>query len=136
MNSYLFLAAFALDASELEEAAQDATARVLVERLAQQLVHSLQLSREQGYEYSVDARVSGAELVEIDSMHAERLALLEGRHRRRSLSTGDEREHQALSTKLRMPPGSIGPTRDRALARLRRDRRLLSALQPTHSAGR
>ena len=40
--------------------------------------------------------------------------------------------YQALSSKLRMPPGSIGPTRDRALARLRRDRRLAAALQPTY----
>ena len=33
-----------------------------------------------------------------------------------------------LSRKLRMPLGSIGPTRDRALDRLRRDRQLASAL--------
>ncbi len=33
-----------------------------------------------------------------------------------------------LSTKLRMPVGSIGPTRERALRRLRRDFRLASAL--------
>ena len=81
-DSYLFLAAAAIDASELEEPAQDATPRVLVERLAQQLVHSLQLPGKEAYEHSVDARVSGAELVEIDSMQTERLALLEGRHRR------------------------------------------------------
>ena len=71
-----------IDVSELEEPAQDATARVLVERLAQQLVHPLQLPGEQADEHSVDARVSGAELVEIDAMHTERLALLEGRYRR------------------------------------------------------
>ncbi len=35
-----------------------------------------------------------------------------------------------LSAKLRMPRGSIGPTRERALDRLRRDRRLTSALTP------
>ena len=44
--------------------------------------------------------------------------------------------YQALSAKLRMPPGSIGPTRERALARLRTDRLLSSALQPTHNTGR
>ena len=60
--------------------------------------------------------------------------------RQRSLITalfyGSTPSYQALSAKLRMPPGSIGPTRDRALARLRRDRRLASALQLTHDAGR
>jgi RNA polymerase sigma factor (sigma-70 family) len=33
-----------------------------------------------------------------------------------------------LSANLRMPQGSIGPTRERALSRLRRDRRLAAAL--------
>jgi RNA polymerase sigma factor (sigma-70 family) len=60
--------------------------------------------------------------------------------RQRSLITalfyGSTSSYQALSTKLSMPPGSIGPTRDRALARLRRDRRLASALQPTYNVGR
>jgi RNA polymerase sigma factor (sigma-70 family) len=36
-----------------------------------------------------------------------------------------------LSARLRMPHGSIGPTRERALARLRRDRRLAATLSPT-----
>ncbi len=44
--------------------------------------------------------------------------------------------YQTLSSKLRMPPGSIGPTRERALARLRRDRRLAAALQPTYDGRR
>ena len=52
-----------------------------------------------------------------------------------ALFNGSSTSYQALSTKLRMPPGSIGPTRDRALARLRRDRRLASVLQPTHKTG-
>jgi DNA-directed RNA polymerase specialized sigma24 family protein len=60
--------------------------------------------------------------------------------RQRSLITalfyGSASSYQALSTKLGMPPGSIGPTRDRALGRLRRDRRLASALQLKHHAGR
>ena len=60
--------------------------------------------------------------------------------RQRSLITalfyGSTSSYQALSSNLRMPPGSIGPTRDRALARLRRDHRLASALQPTHNTGR
>jgi RNA polymerase sigma factor (sigma-70 family) len=53
-----------------------------------------------------------------------------------ALFNGPTASYQALSTKLSMPPGSIGPTRERALARLRLDSRLASAVQRTHTAGR
>jgi RNA polymerase sigma factor (sigma-70 family) len=55
--------------------------------------------------------------------------------RQRSLITAflSGSSYQAVSTTLGIPPGSIGPTRDRALAILRRDRRLASTLQPTHN---
>jgi hypothetical protein len=36
--------------------------------------------------------------------------------------------YEQISTRLEMPVGSIGPTRDRALARLREDRALVRAL--------
>lgn len=52
-----------------------------------------------------------------------------------ALFYGSNSSYQALATRLRMPIGSIGPTRDRALARLRRDQGLASALQPTHNTG-
>ena len=53
-----------------------------------------------------------------------------------ALFNGPTPSYQVLSTKLSMPPGSIGPTRERALARLRLDTRLASAVQRTHTAGR
>jgi RNA polymerase sigma factor (sigma-70 family) len=39
-----------------------------------------------------------------------------------------------LSTNLRMPQGSIGPTRARALSRLRRDRELVAMVMPARRA--
>ena len=45
-----------------------------------------------------------------------------------------ETSYADVSTKLKMPYGSIGPTRERALNRLRRDRRLTSALLGAPSA--
>ena len=81
-----------IDASELEEPPQDATPGVFVERLAQQLVHSLQLPGEEGYEYPVNARMSGAELVEIDSMQDRASRPPRGPSPWLTLSAGDERE--------------------------------------------
>jgi RNA polymerase sigma factor (sigma-70 family) len=58
--------------------------------------------------------------------------------RQRSLITAllrdSEPSYTELSTKLRMPHGSIGPTRARAFSLLRRDRRLVATLAPTRSA--
>ena len=58
--------------------------------------------------------------------------------RQRSLITAllrdSEPSYTELSTKLRMPHGSIGPTRARAFSLLRRDRRLAATLAPTRTA--
>src|SRR5262249_44861034 len=58
--------------------------------------------------------------------------------RQRSLMTALLRDsspsYTELSTKLSMPQGSIGPTRERAFSRLRRDRRLAATVTPTRSA--
>ena len=79
-------------------------------------------------------------LVQEEERAAVRAAVERLPDRQRSVITAlfyaSSSSYQALSTKLRMPPGSIGPTRDRALASLRRDRRLASALQPAHNTGR
>jgi RNA polymerase sigma factor (sigma-70 family) len=48
-----------------------------------------------------------------------------------ALLDGSKTSYADLSVKLRMPPGSIGPTRERALDRLRRDRRLSATLAVT-----
>jgi RNA polymerase sigma factor (sigma-70 family) len=45
-----------------------------------------------------------------------------------SMLTSPAPSYEQISTRLDMPVGSIGPTRDRALARLREDRDLLRAL--------
>jgi RNA polymerase sigma factor (sigma-70 family) len=53
-----------------------------------------------------------------------------------ALLNGSASSYAVLSSKLMMPLGSIGPTRERALARLRRDRGLRAALLLPRDAGR
>jgi RNA polymerase sigma factor (sigma-70 family) len=45
-----------------------------------------------------------------------------------SMLTSPAPSYEQISTRLEMPVGSIGPTRDRALARLREDRELVRVL--------
>jgi RNA polymerase sigma factor (sigma-70 family) len=78
----------------------------------------------------------GAEdgLVRAEQQVAVRAAIGRLPGRQRSLVTAllsdSSPSYTELSAKLRMPQGSIGPTRERALSRLRRDRRLAMALTP------
>jgi RNA polymerase sigma factor (sigma-70 family) len=52
------------------------------------------------------------------------------RHLLASLLTSPSPTYERVALKLAMPMGSIGPTRDRALARLREDPELASAVRP------
>jgi RNA polymerase sigma factor (sigma-70 family) len=74
-------------------------------------------------------------LLEADQHAAVRAALGRLPERQRSLIAalldGTKTSYAELSVKLRMPQGSIGPTRERALDRLRRDRQLAATLAVT-----
>jgi RNA polymerase sigma factor (sigma-70 family) len=78
-------------------------------------------------------------LVEAEQHAAVREAVGRLPDRQRSVLTAlleaSSASYEELSTKLRMPIGSIGPTRERALHRLRRDHRLAAALVRTPPAG-
>jgi RNA polymerase sigma factor (sigma-70 family) len=52
------------------------------------------------------------------------------RHLLTSLLTDPSSTYERVAVQLAMPMGSVGPTRDRALARLREDRELASAVRP------
>jgi RNA polymerase sigma factor (sigma-70 family) len=72
-------------------------------------------------------------LLQSEQLAAVRAAVARLSDRQRSLITalhldGSRTTHTELSSKLRIPRGSIGPTRERALSRLRRDPQLTTTL--------
>ena len=85
---------------ELEQPPKHSPLRALVERLAQQLVHAVELLREQAHEHPVDARVLVPQPVEVDPVDAQRLGGVERGHGRRPVLVGDERE---LAERLARP---------------------------------
>ena len=89
-------------------------------------------------EYESDRPTVDDPLLRAERQVAVRAAVNRLPDRQRSLVVAllDESKssYAELSAKLRMPHGSIGPTRERALARLRRDRRLTATLMPTRSS--
>jgi RNA polymerase sigma factor (sigma-70 family) len=107
--------------------------------LKRQATHTLESHRrERPLPEAPDPERPGTLTVEQSLVQAEQFAALRAAvarlpDRQRSLITalhldGSRTTHTELSSKLRIPRGSIGPTRERALARLRRDRQLATTL--------